>query len=71
MASDTYVILRRGPNGQYSPISRSVGKEEADCWAALLKLKKSGEYLLLNLRTKVIEEVNEASSKPSSRRLRA
>ena len=48
-----------------------MGKEEADRWAALLKLKKSGEYLLLNLRTKVTEEVNETSSKPSNRRLRA
>ena len=66
VANDSYVILRRGPNGHYSRISTSIGKEKADSCAALLKLDKPGEYLLLNLRTKIIEEWNETSSKPSS-----
>ena len=66
MANDSYVILRRGPNGHYSPISTSIGKEKADSCVALLKVDKPGEYLLLNLRTRIIEEWNETSSKPSS-----
>ena len=71
MVQDTYVILRRGPSGQYSPIGKSIGKEAADRYVALLKQRTSGEYLLLNLRTKVIEESNDTSSKLSNRRFRA
>ena len=66
VANDRYVILRRGPNGHYSPISTSISKVKADSCVALLKPDKPGEYLLLNLRTKIIEEWNETSSKPSS-----
>lgn len=56
MVNDTYVILRKGPSGQYSSISTSMGRERADTCVALLKLNKPGKYLLLNLRTKIIEE---------------
>jgi hypothetical protein len=54
MCRDTYVILRKGPNGQYSSIGAPMGEEKA---RALLKINKPGKYLLLNSRTKVIEEL--------------
>jgi len=56
VVNDTYVILRKGPNGQYSSISTSMRREKADAFVVLLKVKKPGEYLLFNLRTKIIEE---------------
>jgi hypothetical protein len=56
VANDTYVILKKGRNGQYSSISPSMGREKADAGVVLLNVNKPGKYLLLNLRTNIIEE---------------
>lgn len=60
---DTYIILRKGPNGQYSSISAPMDKEKGDSWVALLKVRKPGRYLLLNWRTNIIEESNETTTR--------
>jgi phage-related protein len=71
MANDNYVILRRGPNGQYSPISKSMRREEVDTCVALLKVNQPGKYLLLNLQTNIIEEWNDTTGRNANGRSRA
>jgi hypothetical protein len=56
VANDTYVILMKRVNGQYSSISSLRGRQNADACVELLKIRKPGKYLLLNLRTKIVEE---------------
>jgi hypothetical protein len=56
VANDTYLILRKDPKGQYASICTSMGRDRADSCVALLKANKPGKYLLLNLRTNMIEE---------------
>lgn len=64
MDNDTYVILRKGRNGHYSSVSTSMSRDKADDWLALLRVKKPGKYLLLNLRTNVIEEGKDSQGEP-------
>ena len=53
---DTYVILVKRRRSQYCPVSRVVGRKQADARILLLQAKRPDTYLLFNLRTKTIED---------------
>jgi len=59
----TIAILRKGSKSQYYPIATVKGRQRARAYAVSLKAIRAGEYLLLNTRTKKIEELEEPTAK--------
>jgi hypothetical protein len=55
--ADTYVILVKGQRNQYCRAATAVGRKQADARVLLLQAKRPDTYLLFNLRTKIIEPV--------------
>jgi hypothetical protein len=54
--NDSYVVLRKGKRGQFSTVSSATGWQHARACAKNLNTQNPGKYLLLNLRTKLIED---------------
>jgi len=60
-ANDNYVILRK-VGRHYSPTITATGRSEAIASVVLLEATEPGDYLLLNLRTRITETSEEAKS---------